>query len=113
MKKFIIALLAMALSATTLALAQDNSQQNSNQKLQQDQANQSAENSVNGMNTSPHHTMTGIVSDNGRTLTSNDTAYRVSNPGTLKSYDNQQVTVKFQFNTEKNSIKINKVESGK
>jgi len=46
-------------------------------------------------------------------LTSNDTAYRVSNPGTLKSYDNQQVTVKFQFNTEKNSIKINKVESGK
>jgi len=113
MKKFIIALLAMALSATTLALAQDNSQQNSNQKLQQDQANQSAENSVNGMNTSPHHTMTGMVSDNGRTLTSNDTAYRVSNPGTLKSYDNQQVTVKFQFNTEKNSIKINKVESGK
>jgi len=116
MTKLITALLALALSSAAIAFAQDNSQQqnnpNNNSQMEQQSANQSAENQVNGMNTSPHHTMTGMVGDNGKTFTSNNTTWKVSNPHALKNYDGQNVTVKYQFNTDRNTIKINKVEPG-
>ena len=111
MAKVMAALLALALFVPAIALAQDNGQQNDNSRLQQQEANQSAQDSMEGGNTSPHHMMTGMVSDDGRTFTSNNTTWHVSNPGALKNYNNQNVKVKFQFNSEKNTIKINKVES--
>jgi hypothetical protein len=55
--------------------------------------------------------MTGMVSDAGKTFTNNNTVWTVSNPKALKSYDNQNVTVRFQFNSDNNTIKINKVVS--
>lgn len=107
MNKILTGLLALALFTPALALAQNDQQQNSD--AQRAQQNQAAENQVNGSNTSPHQMMTGMVSDNGNSFTSNNTKYQVSNPDALKNYNNQTVTVKYQFNTESNSIKINKV----
>ncbi len=78
-------------------------------QVQQKQANQAAENSVNGMNTAPHSSMTGMVSNAGKTFTSDNVAYQVANPDKLKSYDGQTVTVKSQYNSGNNKIKINKV----
>ncbi|HZP24806.1 MAG TPA: hypothetical protein VFB04_15260 [Terriglobales bacterium] len=115
MTKLITALLALALSSAAVAFAQDNTQQqnpNNNSKMEQQSANQSAENQVNGMNTSPHHTMTGMVGDDGRTFSSNNTTWKVSNPNALKNYNGQNVTVRYQFNSDRNTIKVNKVESG-
>jgi hypothetical protein len=123
------ALLAIALSVPAVAMAQSTTQDNSAQSTSQqdsmqtsqsntqaDQAkqNQAAETQMNGMNTSPHQTMTGMVSADGKTFTTSDNkVYQVSNPGSLKDYANQNVTVKAQFNTDSNSIKINKVNPSK
>jgi hypothetical protein len=50
-----------------------------------------------------------MVSDNGTRFISDNVSYQVSNPDKLKNYDNQNVTVKVQFNTSKNTIRIDKV----
>ncbi len=111
MTKVTTALLAIALSVPAVAFAQSSSpQDNSQQQVQQEQANQAAANHTNGMNTSPHQMLTGTVSNGGKTFTSSDTAYQVSNPDSLKNYDGQTVSVKFQFNSENNTIRINKVQ---
>jgi hypothetical protein len=109
MNKIATALLAIALSVPVLAFAQSSSDQQDSTKAQQTQANQAAMNDVDGMNTAPHKTMTGMVSDNGTRFISDNVSYQVSNPDKLKNYDNQNVTVKVQFNTGKNTIRIDKV----
>ena len=109
MNKVTTALLAIALSLPALAMAQSSSNSQDSSQVKQEQANQAAMNNVDGMNTSAHKTMTGMVTDNGRRFTSDNVSYQVSNPGSLKNYDNQNVTVKVQFNTTKNTIKIDKV----
>jgi Tfp pilus assembly protein PilV len=111
--KMMIALLALALFVPAIVLAQNNSSGDTQSQAQQQEANQSAMNQVDGLNTSPHHQMTGMVSDDGKTFTSDNTTWHVSNPHALKDYNGQNVTVKFQFNTERNTIKIDKVETGK
>ena len=114
MNKWKTALLAIALSLPALAFAQtSNSQQETPDKVQQQQANQSAMNDVQGMNTAPHHEMTGMVNEDGTRFTSNDVSYMVANPHALKNYVNQTVTVKFQNDTENNKIKIDKVNPSK
>jgi hypothetical protein len=111
MTKVTTALLAIALSVPAVAIAQSSGQQdNSQPQVQQEQANQAASDQMNGMDTSPHQMLTGVVSNGGKTFTSNDTAYQVANSDMLKNYDGQTVSVKFQFNPEKNTIKINKVQ---
>jgi hypothetical protein len=112
MSKVTTALLAIALSVPALALAQSSNDQQDTTKAQQTQANQAAMNDVSGMNTAPHKTMTGMVTDNGTRFTSDNVSYQVSNPDKLKNYDNQNVTVKVQFNTGKNTIKVQKVNPG-
>ncbi len=108
----LLALVALALFVPAMALAQNTNQPDTNAQAQQQEANQAAMNQVDGFNTSPHHEMIGTVSDNGRKFTSNNTTWSVSNPGALKNYDNQNVTVKFQFNTGNNTIKVDKVNPG-
>lgn len=112
MTKVMTALLATALFIPAIALAQDASQSQDQNGAQQKMQNQAAMNQVAGMNTNPHQTMTGMVSNGGKTFTSDNVTYQVSNPGALKNYDNQNVTIKAQFNTDKNSIKVNKVNPG-
>ena len=112
MNKWMTALLAIALCLPALAFAQD-SQQSDQDKARQDQANQAAMNSTQGMNTSPHHEMTGMVNEDGTRFTSDNVSYQVANPDKLKSYANQNVTVKFQNETENNKIKITKVNPSK
>jgi uncharacterized protein involved in copper resistance len=109
MTKAMIALLALALAVPAVAFAQSSSQSDQD-KAQQHEANEAAQAQVTGTDTSPHHTMTGTVGDNGNSLTSDNTVWHVSNPDTLKNYNNQQVTVRYQFN-QNNSIKVDKVES--
>ncbi len=104
MKKLMTALIAIALSIPVITLAQNTDQQNSNQ-AQQEQ-NQAAETSQMGTSTLPQHSMSGIVGDDGKTLTSGDTKYKVSNPHTLKKYEKQTVSVVYQFDTDKNAIHI-------
>jgi len=105
----LLALVALTLFVPAVALAQNSDQSDTKAQAQQQEANQSAMDQVDGLNTSPHHEMTGVVSDNGKKFTSNNTVWRVSNPGALQNYDNQNVTVKFQFNTSNNTIKVDKV----
>jgi hypothetical protein len=114
MNKSMTALLAIALCLPALAFAQSSSgQQSTSDQVRQDQANQSAMNNMEGMNTSPHHEMTGMVNEDGTRFTSDNVSYQVANPNSLKNYANQTVTVKFQNETEKNKIKINKVNPSK
>jgi hypothetical protein len=112
MTKMTTALLAIALSVPAAAFAQSSMTQQDTQ-AQQAKANQAAENDVNGMNTSPHEMMTGMVSADGKTITSSDNVvHQVSNPNALKNYVGQNVSVKYQFNTDNNNIKITKVNPG-
>jgi hypothetical protein len=111
MNKIMMALLALALSAPAIAFAQDSGQQD-NQKLKQQEMNQSASDQVVGGDTAPHHRMSGTVSNGGQNFTSGDTTYLVENPGKLKGYDNQSVSIKFQFDPEKNKIHVDSVTAG-
>ncbi len=104
MKKVMIALLAGALSIPVLAFAQQDTQ--SADKADQQKANQSAEVAENGSSTLPQHSMTGMVSNNGQTFTSDNKSYIVNNPHTLKAYNDQSVMIKFQFNADQNKIHI-------
>ena len=113
MTKWTTALLAIALCLPALAFAQDSSQQQSKDQVQQQQANQAAMNTTQGMNTSPHHEMTGMVNEDGTRFTSDNVSYQVANPDKLKNYANQNVTVKFQSETENNKIKVTKVHPSK
>src|SRR3954464_12784162 len=99
MNKWMTALLAIALCLPALAFAQSSSSQQDAQsgssqqektpdQVRQEQANQAAMNNVQGMNTSPHHEMTGMVNEDGTRFTSGDTSYQVANPDSLKNYAN-------------------------
>ncbi len=111
MNKLMTALLAIALSIPALAFAQSQNNDQTNKHLQQED-NQAAADSVNGSNTMPHHMMTGMVSDSGKKFTSNNVEYQVANPGKLKNYDNQNVTIKFQFDSETNQLHVDSVTQG-
>jgi cytoskeletal protein RodZ len=107
MKKVMIAVLAMGLWVPVVAFAQNTAQQpntaqQNNKTLHQEQ-NQAAETDEMGLNTQPQHTMAGMVSNGGKTLTSGDTSYVVNNPKALRKYDNQSVSVKFLFNSNNNN----------
>jgi hypothetical protein len=104
MKTVMTVLLGVALSMPAIAFAQNTRQQND--KHQQQEANQAAQENVMGGSAQPQHTMSGMVSNDGRTLTSENTSYVVNNPNALKGRDNQSVTVKFLFDTDNNTIHI-------
>ena len=111
MNKITMAILALALSVPAMAFAKDSGQQD-NQRLKQQEMNQSSQDNVVGADTAPHHMMSGTVTNAGQNFTSGDTTYLVENPGKLKSYDNQSVSIKFQFDPEKNKIHVDSVTAG-
>ena len=114
MNKWTLALLAIALCLPALAFAQSSSsQQETPDQVRQQQANQAAMDHSQGMDTSPHHEMTGTVNEDGTHFTNGDTVYQVQNPGALKNYFNQNVTIKFQLSPDSNKIKITKVNPSK
>ena len=53
-------------------------------------------------------TMSGTISADGKTFTSNNTTYKVSNPNSVRPFANQTVTVGYEMDTN-NSIHISKV----
>jgi hypothetical protein len=110
MKKLMTVVLAGAMTIPAMAFAQ--SAQQDDAKASQDHANQSAEVAQMGSSTLPQHTMAGMVSNHGKTFTSDNKEYIVNNPGSLKSYDNQSVSVKYQFNADNNKIHIVSVSPG-
>ena len=112
MKRIMMALLAMILALPLLAFAQSDQMQNDqqgqmqNDKQTQQQANQAAGVDQTGQAPMAKHTMMGMVSSDGKGFTSNNTTYVVNNPKSLKNYENQNVSVKFQFNSNNNTIHI-------
>ena len=86
--------------------------QQNNQQLKQQQMNQSSQEQSVGVDTAPHHMMSGTVSNAGENFTNGDTTYVVANPDKLKGYDNQSVSIKFQFDTDSNQIHIDSVTAG-
>jgi hypothetical protein len=111
MNKVTTVLLAIVLSIPAIAIAQSNSQQDDSQRAQEE-ANQAAQTSMTGTNTQPRHSMSGMVSNEGKTLTSGNTAYLVDNPKSLSKYDNQPVSVEYVFNTDDNTVHIITVTPG-
>lgn len=111
MKKMMLALLAFALSIPAIAFAQSSTQdqqtqQNQAQQEQQAQQNQAAERNEVGTDTFPKHTMSGTVSNSGRTFTADNKSYQISNPKTLKGYDGQTVTVQYVIDPDRNTLKV-------
>ena len=124
----ILAVLAIALAVPTLTLAQSSTTQPPSQAnpsmTQPDQNNQSAQpeasepaqsqtgqaagSGVNGMNSQVGQTLTGTISADGKTLTSSDKTYTISNPNSVRSYANQPITVEYEMDTN-NSIRITKI----
>jgi hypothetical protein len=56
--------------------------------------------------------MTGTISADGKTFTSNGTSYTVSNPNSVKPYANQPVTVGYETDAN-NAIRITKLMMNK
>jgi hypothetical protein len=104
MKKLMVAVFVMALFVPAIALARSSGQQDD--KNTQAQQNQAAQTDQMGGNTMPKHNMSGMVSNDGKTFTSDNKSYIVKNPKALKGYDNQSVAVEFRFNTDSNTIRI-------
>ncbi len=107
MNKVATAFLALALCIPAIAFAQNSGQQD-DKNLQQQQ-NQKAQANQMGVDTQEKKTMSGTVSNQGKSFTSGNTTYMVSNPGKLKGRDNQTVSVEFRFNTDNNTIRITSV----
>jgi hypothetical protein len=109
MRKIMTALFAMTLMIPMLAFAQEGQTQKEQQQYQkntQADENQSAAISENGGTTMPRHQMTGMVSNDGKNITSDNTTYVVNNPKELAKYDNQNVTAKFVFDTDTNTLHV-------
>jgi len=108
--KFIIALLATALILPAMAFAQNNNDQQAQHHEQQEQ-NQAAQVNMMGGSTQPEHHMTGMVTEGGKRFVSDNTSYLIANPHMLQKYDNQTVSVIFQFDASSNKLHIMKVST--
>lgn len=75
---------------------------------QQMPSNQTAGTAVNGTNPEAAQTMSGTLSADGKTFTSNGTTYNISNPNSVKAYANQPISVEYEMDTN-NSIRITKI----
>lgn len=113
MRKLMTALFAMVLAVPLLAFAQSSQsqdqpadQQMQDQKNTQAQENQASSINETGQTTMPRHSMTGMVSNGGKSFTSDNKTYVVENPKKLKSYDNQNVSIELKFDTERNTIHV-------
>jgi pyocin large subunit-like protein len=109
MRKIITTLFALALAVPMLAVAQSGQMQKQQQQYQnttQADENQAAAISENGGTTMEPHHITGMVSNDGKNLTSGNTMYAINNPKELQKYNNQKVTAKFEFDTDTNTLHI-------
>jgi hypothetical protein len=109
MNKLMVALLGMALTIPAVAFAQS-SQSTDQQKNMQEQENSASQINQTGTGTLAVQHMSGMVSEMGKRFTSSDTAYLVANPKLLQKYDGQNVSVKFQFDPERNQIHVLSVD---
>jgi len=122
MTKTMLAILALAFAMAMPALAQNTTQppaqsspttgqqsdQNSSQPTQSPQNGASA----GSADSQTSQTMTGTISADGKTFTSNGTSYTVSNPNSVKPYANQPVTVGYETDAN-NAIRITKLMMNK
>ncbi len=127
--KMLLPVLALAVVIAMPAFAQDTTQpstpanpsmgqppdQNSTQPMPQPangqamspQSNQDAGSSAS-TDSQGGQTLTGTISANGKTLSSNGTTYTISNPNSVQAYANQPITVGYEMGSN-NSIRITKV----
>jgi hypothetical protein len=111
MQKLMTALFALVLVTPMLAFAQSSQDQPAQQQMQdqkntQAQQNQASAIDSTGQTTMPRHNMTGMVSDGGKGFTSDNKTYVVENPKKLAKYENQNVSIELEFDTEKNTIHV-------
>lgn len=110
-KMLITICLALGFCASTL-IAQDTSSQSSSQGNQSgSQASPSTQGSQGSQNSSQSNSgqnqkMSGKVSSDGKTLSSNGQNYTVNNPDSLKGSEGQDVTVLVAVDPDTNTIHI-------
>ena len=99
MTKLMIGVLATALSLSMMAWGQS---QNDSQSSQAGQNQAQSQNTNQGQN---QH-MQGTVSRDGKTVTSNNKTYSVSNPDALQNYEGQPVAMVVHVDPDNNMIHI-------
>ncbi len=116
MTKTLLATIALAFAVAMPVLAQNSTlpssspttgqqpDQNSPQPIQSPERGASA----GSMDSQTSQTMSGTISADGKTFTSNGTSYTVSNPNSVKPYANQPVAVGYEMDAN-NSIRITKL----
>ena len=99
MTKLMISVLAAALSMSVIAWGQS---QNDNQSRQAGQNQTQSQNTNQGQ---AQH-MSGTVSRDGKTVTSNNQTYTVGNPDALQNYAGQPVALVVHVDPDSNVIHI-------
>lgn len=109
MKSLVLGVAVLALSLPIVAVAQDTTNQNNNQpnQSQPNDANAKQANAQNDKN------MSGKVSSNGKTFTSDADSkkYQVNNPDALKDYEDQHVAVIVAVDPDTGDLHIIHVEA--
>jgi hypothetical protein len=101
MRKMMALCLSFALLVSMLAVAQDASQQ-------------SATSSAAGQMASKATSISGKVSDDGKTIVDKDgKSWTVSNPDALKAHEGHEVTIKGDVDSAKNEVRVKSVKMTK
>jgi hypothetical protein len=126
MTRIVTAILALALAFALPALAQSTAppsptnptmgqqpDQSTSQPTQppnatQPPSNQAGATSSYGANTQTNQHLSGTISSNGKTFTSSNGTYNISNASDAKEFANQPVTVEYEMDGS-NTIRITKV----
>ena len=112
MKTLILVVLAFVLSLPSIAWAQDNSQSGQGQMNPQS-GQPSSQTSQTNQNTQGGQNMSGTVSRDRKTFTSDkdSKSYRVNNPQALKGYEGQHVAVLVSMDPDTGDIHITQIEA--
>jgi hypothetical protein len=117
MKTLILVVLAFVLSLASIAWAQDNSQSGQGQsgqgQMNPQSGQPSSQTSQTNQNTQGGQNMSGTVSRDRKTLTSDkdSKSYRVNNPQSLKGYEGQHVAVLVSVDPDSGDIHITQIEA--
>jgi cytoskeletal protein RodZ len=117
MKTLILVVLAFVLSLPSIAWAQDNSQSGQGQsgqgQMNPQSGQPSSQTSQTNQNTQGGQNMSGTVSRDRKTFTSDkdSKSYRVNNPQALKGYEGQHVAVLVSMDPDTGDIHITQIEA--
>jgi len=113
MKKLIVVTCALALAMSTMALAQQSTDQTSPSGSQTGQDN--SKQPSTGQNTPKQQSASGKISRNGKTFTndSDNKSYTVDNPEADQGYEGQHVIMLIHVDPDTNTVHILSLEPQK